>query len=406
METIPQQLPLMSEAHIHMLQESTSPVRALLDSLPEVILVYDTKGSILYVNGVGAAWLAWSVEELIGKSLREIVTPASLPQAFIQASAEHDAAQPCHAMVYVTRIGQYLTAEVHTSPLEFEGTRALLAIVRDTTERTRQETQRQQAQKMQAIGTFAGGIAQDFNNCLAAIMGYSELALDDVPPGSPLEHYLTSVLTAGQRACNLVQQVLLFSRQRLPQREPVHLHVVFGKVLAKLRERLPATIALQLRLQSTIGAVLADPAQLQQVLMHLCTNAEHAMRDKGGVLEVSLDSAEVLPHTTAAPLSLTPGLYVRLQVRDTGHGMAPDILERIFEPFFTTKIVGEGTGMGLAIVDGVVTNHGGAITVVSTPGEGTTFTVYLPRLELAASAFAAPSLSPGLMAMGVSPCPL
>jgi nitrogen-specific signal transduction histidine kinase/CheY-like chemotaxis protein len=265
--------------------------------------------------------------------------------------------------------------------MEFGGQMAVLAVARDITERTRLEAQLRQAQKMQAIGTLAGGIAHDFNNILAAIMGYTELALYDVPHGSRMQRHLDEVLTAGKRARDLVQQILAFSRQRPPERQPVQLHLLISDVLRMLRASLPSTIAIHPHLTSTAGAVLADPTQLQQVLMNLCANAEHAMRDAGGVLAVQLEAIEVTADFAATHSPLTPGPHACIMIRDTGHGMAREVTERIFEPFFTTKAVGEGTGMGLAVVDGIIASHGGVITVTSTPGQGTTFVIYLPRID-------------------------
>jgi PAS domain S-box-containing protein len=363
------------------LQESEAKFRLLFDSIPETVLVHDHQGRILYINDVGAHWLAWSASELIGKRLSDIVAPHGLTRGIEPGPVQYQQSVSRSKIVYVSRTGQLLEAEVHTCPMEFEGQMAVLAVARDITERTRLEAQLRQVQKMQAIGTLAGGIAHDFNNILAAIMGYSELALYDVPHGSRIQHHLEEVLTAGKRARDLVQQILAFSRQRPPERQPVRLHLLISDILRMLRASLPSTIAIYPRLTSTAGTVLADPTQLQQVLMNLGTNAEHAMRDTGGVLAVHLDAVEVTADFAAAHAPLTPGPYACIMIRDTGHGMAPEVLERIFEPFFTTKAVGEGTGMGLAVVDGIIASHGGAITATSTPGQGTTFAVYLPRID-------------------------
>src|SRR5207249_2029184 len=342
---------------------------------------HDDQGRILYVNDVGANWLAWPVPELIGKHLSDIVAPHYLTPVSEQGPAPYRQHASRNKMVYVSRTGQQLEAEVNTCPMEFGGQMAVLVVARDITERTRLEAQLRQVQKIQAIGTLAGGIAHDFNNILAAILGYTELALYDVPHGSRMQRHLDEVLTAGKRARDLVQQILAFSRQRSPERQPVRLHLLISDVLRMLRASLPSTIAIHPRLPSTAGAVLADPTQLQQVLMNLCTNAEHAMRDTGGVLSVHLDAVEVTTDFAATHAPLTPGPHACMMIRDTGHGMAPEVMERIFEPFFTTKAVGEGTGMGLAVVDGIIASHGGAITVASTPGQGTTFTIYFPRID-------------------------
>jgi PAS domain S-box-containing protein len=363
------------------LQESEAKFRLLFDSIPETVLVHDDQRRILYVNDVGAQWLGWPASELIGKHWSDIVAPHCLAQISGQGPALHRQNGSHSKMVYVSRTGQFLEAEVKTCPMEFEGHMAVLAVARDITERTRLEAQLRQAQKMQAIGTLAGGIAHDFNNILAAILGYSELALYDVPHGSRMQRHLEAVLTAGKRARDLVQQILAFSRQRPPERQPVGLHLLISDVLRMLRASLPSTIAIHPCLTSTAGTVFADPTQLQQVIMNLCTNAEHAMRDTGGVLAVHLDAVEVTADFAATHAPLTPGPHACIMIRDTGHGMAPEVIERIFEPFFTTKAVGEGTGMGLAVVDGIIASHGGAITVASTPGQGTTFAIYLPRIN-------------------------
>jgi signal transduction histidine kinase/CheY-like chemotaxis protein len=246
-------------------------------------------------------------------------------------------------------------------------------------ERKRLETQLRQAQKMQAIGTLAGGIAHDFNNILSAILGYTELALGDVEQGSTVWHDLQGTLTAGRRARDLVQQILAFCRQTERARTSIPLHWLVEEALVLLRAALPSIITIRPIINRNAGAVLADPTQMQQVLINLCTNAAHAMREAGGVIEVRLEPIEIAADAPATSPDLKAGSYVRLTVQDTGHGMEPEILERILEPFFTTKSMGEGTGMGLAVVQSIIANHGGAITVESTPGQGSTFVVYLPR---------------------------
>ena len=245
-----------------------------------------------------------------------------------------------------------------------------------------QDAQRRQAQKMEAIGVLAGGIAHDFNNLLGAILGYTDLALHEVAPSGPVAQYLQEVLTAGRRAQSLVLQILTFSRASEPERIPVQLRLIVKEALKLLRASLPTTIDIRQDIDHDDGTVLADPTQMHQVLMNLCANAEYAMRDTGGTLEVRLDTVELDTGAVAHYAELVPGSYVRLTIRDTGHGIPPEVATRVFEPFFTTKGVGQGTGMGLAVVHGIVTSHGGAITLQSTPGQGTTCEVYLPRLDM------------------------
>jgi signal transduction histidine kinase len=249
--------------------------------------------------------------------------------------------------------------------------------------RKRLEVQLRQAQKMEAIGTLAGGIAHDFNNILTAILGYTELALDDIRQDSAVWRYLQEVHKAGQRAKTLVQQILTFSRRTEQARKPVPLALLVEEALALLRPSLPSTIEIRQRLTDA-GTVLADATQIHQVLLNLCSNAAYAMRETGGVLEIGLELAQVDDRVRTQHPELLAGSYICLTVTDTGHGIQPEIAERIFEPFFTTKAPGEGTGMGLALVHGIVASHGGAVTVASSVGQGTTVTVYLPHIDVSA----------------------
>lgn len=248
-------------------------------------------------------------------------------------------------------------------------------------ERRQREIQYQHAQRLESLGVLAGGIAHDFNNILAAILGYTELAMEDVPQQGVIWRNLRYVLSAGRRAQALVRQILAFSRQSHQEPKPLQLHGILTEAVALLRASLPATITIRQHIDPEAGIILADPTQMHQIVMNLCTNAEHAMRDSGGVLEVRWEAVEVDAAGAAHGRDLPPGPHARLTVRDTGHGIAPDLRERIFEPFFTTKEVGQGTGMGLATVHGIVASHGGAIRVDSTVGHGTTFTLYFPRLD-------------------------
>jgi PAS domain S-box-containing protein len=247
-------------------------------------------------------------------------------------------------------------------------------------ERDKIESQLRQAQKMESIGTLAGGIAHDFNNILFAIMGYTELALDSVERETPLYENLQEVFHAANRAKDLVKQILTFSRQTEQERQPVQVKLIVNEALKLLRASLPSTIEVGRNIKSD-ALVMADPTQIHQILLNLCANAEHAMREKGGVLKVELENVELDADFTARHPDMTPGAYLYLTVGDTGHGMPPDVLARIFDPFFTTKETGEGTGMGLSVVHGIIGSYGGAITAYSEPGQGSTFKVYLPIIE-------------------------
>ena len=296
--------------------------------------------------------------------------------------------------------GALIWLEMMISPITWEGQPARLVTLVDITERKQVEEERQrleaqlhQMQKMDAIGALAGGIAHEFNNMLTVILGYSQLASAKAPADSPVSQYLQGVATAGHRAKDLVQQLLTFSHPSDRKREAVSLAQVIQEVLKLLRASLPATIEIRQQLAPEAGMVLADATQLHQVLMNLCANAEHAMRETGGVLEIHTAPIEVDEADAAFHPELKPGSYVRVRVRDTGVGIPAKALDRIFEPFFTTKSVGEGTGMGLAIVHGIITKHGGVIRAESAPAAGTTFTIYLPRLPDAAPDAATASAS-------------
>mgnify|MGYP006278693669 CR=1 FL=1 len=247
-------------------------------------------------------------------------------------------------------------------------------------ERHSLEAQLRQAQKMEALGTLAGGIAHDFNNILYTIMGYTELTAEDLDPESDLYNNLQQVLVSSRRARDLVRQILAFSRQDEAGSQPVMVKPIAKEVLKMLQATLPAKINVQGDIQSD-ARIVSNPTHVHQILMNLCTNAGHAMQPGGGTLTVRLHNAHLDQSDANHDPDMTPGPHVRLTVADTGHGIESGVLERIFDPFFTTKGPGEGTGMGLSVVHGIVKQLGGSLRVYSKPGEGTEFNVYLPALE-------------------------
>ena len=256
------------------------------------------------------------------------------------------------------------------------------ALERKRTEEALRKSEKglRQAQKMEAIGTLAGGIAHDFNNILGAILGLTEMTLYECREASQ-KRRLEQVIKACDRAKNLVNHILTFSRQGEQERRPVDMGVIIKEALNLLRASLPSTISISSDIPSNSNTVLADPTQLHQIMMNLCTNAAHAMREKGGVMSISLEGVDIDSMALSSTPDLKPGPYVRLLVSDTGHGIAPAVIDRIFDPFFTTKKTGEGTGLGLSVVYGIVKSYGGTINVYSEPGIGTTFKVYLPKIE-------------------------
>ena len=251
----------------------------------------------------------------------------------------------------------------------------------DVTERKRLETQLRQAQKMEAMGTLAGGIAHDFNNSLSSVIGYTEIALDDVPKESVLHSNLQEVFQAGCRARGLVKQIIAFSRQSDLEKKALEISPLVKEALKFMRASIPTTIDIHESIETGLNPVLTDPTQINQILMNLCTNAAHAMQEKGGTLEVSLTNVTLADSDFKFRHSdMSPGPYLRLSISDTGHGMSPNVLERIFDPYYTTKEMGEGTGLGLAVVHGIVKSLDGVITVYSERGKGSTFNVYLPAI--------------------------
>jgi len=256
-----------------------------------------------------------------------------------------------------------------------------LVIYEDISEQRRLERRLRQAQKMEAIGTLAGGIAHDFNNILTPIMVQTEVAMQQLPKQNPVQHNLEEVTRAAHRAKDLVKQILTFGRESEQQRMPLRVGPVLKETMKLLRSSLPTTIEVRLSINVASDVALTDPTEIHQVLMNLCTNAAHAMGDKGGVLEVRLEDVDVGPEDAGRWPDQKPGSYLRLSVSDTGDGMDQATMERIFDPFFTTKSREEGTGMGLAVVHGIVKSYGGGMSVESETGRGTTFHVFLPRDE-------------------------
>ena len=252
----------------------------------------------------------------------------------------------------------------------------------DITERKRLEEQLRIAQKMEAIGTLAGGIAHDFNNILGVITGYAEIILESTDKGSTLERRLKEILGACRRAKDLINQILNFSRQGSREKKALRVSPLIKETVKLLRTSLPASIEIRQNIMTANDTVMADPSQVHQILLNLCTNAAHAMRERGGMLEISLAEVHLDEGTVAKSPGLSAGAYVVITVTDTGYGISKSIQEKIFDPFFTTKKPGEGTGMGLAVVHGIVKQHGGVVYVQSEEGKGAAFQVLLPQTGL------------------------
>ena len=273
-------------------------------------------------------------------------------------------------------------------PVTINGEGLVLSMANDITERRQAEEERlrllaslQQSEKIESIGTLAGGIAHDFNNILGIILGNAELAMDDIPEWNPARHNLDEARRACLRAKEVVGQILSFSRKSVVEQKPINLVPVVKESLKFLRASIPASVDIRENFSNDIDNILGDSAQIQQILINLCTNASHAMENEGGILEIALENTEIDEDTVSRHSDLNPGSYVHLRVTDTGDGINPEVIARIFDPYFTTKDVGKGTGLGLSVVHGIVNSHNGRITVESKTGKGTTFNILFPAVE-------------------------
>jgi PAS domain S-box-containing protein len=364
------------------LRESESRFRKILDTIPTGILIVDAQTHrVVYINPTASGMIGADPATITGKDCHEVLCPSQEGHCPMASGKDHDQSE----RILLTAYGDEVPILKSVSRTTLEGRECYMESFIDLSERIRAEedkerleAQLRQAQKMEALGTLAGGIAHDFNNILSAVLGYSELGLQDLDsPDHPLYAKLNAINHAGHRAKDLVEQILAFSRMKEQLQAPIKISPIVKEALKLLQSSLPANI----RVEAAIKAdrpVLGDPSQIHQIIMNLCTNAFHAMQPSGGMLGVSLEQVVVDPSAEVGILDLMPGRYLRLTVSDTGTGISPAVIDRIFDPYFTTKDKGKGTGLGLAVVHGIVKRHGGEITVESRVGEGTRFRVFLP----------------------------
>ena len=335
----------------------------------------DRENRFIYVNEAACKTHAYTREELIGKTIT-VINQSATPEKMREVWAKlRKGGYLLSESVHRRKDASEFPAEILNTYVKFGGQELICAFTRDLTEKKRLEEQLRQAQKMEAVGTLAGGIAHDFNNMLAIILGNAELALDDLEGESPSWN-IKQIVKASKRARDLTKQILTFSRKTDRGRKPLRLQPLLKETYQLLRSTLPTTIRMKLDILTESDAILADPSQIQQLIVNLATNAAYAMQKKGGLLTVSLEKVILTEHEQIP--ELPPGSYAKLSVRDTGIGMTEKVRSRAFEPFFTTKGPDKGTGMGLAVVYGIVKNHDGEITVESAPGKGSVFHVFLP----------------------------
>jgi PAS domain S-box-containing protein len=387
------------------LKESESNFRLLLESTAEAIYGLDLEGSCTFANAACVRLLGYeNSDALIGKNMHNLTHhshPDGSPYpekecpmnlAFKKGEKIHSDDEVLWRADKTSFPAEYWSHPIYRRDRIAGAVMTFLNITeRKETEEAllKSEAQLQQAQKREAIGTLAGGIAHDFNNILSAIIGYSELARMKVPEESEMMVDLDQVLQAGNRARALVLQILTVSRRHKQEQQPLQLRYIVKEALSLIRATLPTTIEIREDLANDAGIVNADPNQIHQVIMNLCTNAGHAMDKNGGVLTVALGNVE-MDELSSPYVDMEPGSYLRMTVSDTGCGITPEMIEQIFDPYFTTRDVGEGTGLGLSVSHGIVKGHGGAIRVYSEPGKGSTFNVYLPVIQEAEKKVEAP----------------
>ena len=359
-------------------------ITTAMEQAAEAIVIADVDGNIEYVNPGFETITGYSRAEALGRNPR-MLKSGKQDDAFYQRlwKTISSGAVWSGRLVNKRKDGTLYEEEATISPVLDKNARIVnyVAVNRDVTREVDLQRRLRQAQKLEAIGALASGIAHDFNNVLAAIIGYGQIAADQIPEHSPLHADLEQVLKAADRAADLVRQILMFSRAGEQERQPVAVDEIIKEALKLLRPSLPSTIQIRADIAAECKRVLADPTQIHQVLMNLCTNAYQAMGERGGILSLQLVPFDVMAEFAAAHVNLHEGPHVMLSVSDTGPGIAPGIIERIFEPFFTTKTEREGSGLGLSTVHGIVTAHGGEVAVYSELGQGTEFRVYLPCLD-------------------------
>ncbi len=376
------------------LAHANAAILEVLDSIADDFVALDRNFNFTYVNHRAAQTLDQSRESLVGRCLLDIY-PA------MRGSTSHQ------IMLRAMNEGVGDTFEsffpdqnrwfqVHVYPKESGITVYSRDITKQkvaTQERESLESQLRQAQKMDALGNLAGGIAHDFNNMLGTILGNVELALEDVAPNSAAKESLLQIRSAGRRARDLTQQILLFGRRQATQRGLTQMAPLLEECGQLLRTMLPPTVSLEYSAAPNAPSVLADRSQILQMLVNIATNAVQAIQDRRGKIEIRLERAIVSQDDARLDPEILPGDYAVICVRDTGIGMSPEVVERIFEPFFTTKPSGEGTGLGLSVAHGIILAHNGVIKVDSKMGEGTSFHIYLPAADIQTSATAISNLA-------------
>jgi PAS domain S-box-containing protein len=378
------------------LRLSEKQYRMLFDLNPSPMWVFDRKTlHFLAVNAASVTKYGYSHEEFTRMTIRDIRPPQDVEALEQVVATDFGARQDVSYWRHITRDGTLFDVEIRGRPVTFQGAEAELVLVTDISERNRLESRLRQSQKMEAVGRLAGGIAHDFNNILSAVLGYSNLVLEDLPEGDPRRPDIEEVRDAGLRGAALTRQLLMFSRPQVAERQVLDINSVIAGVRKMLERIIGEDIVVETRLDPDVGRVRMDPGHLEQIVMNLAVNARDAMPN-GGRLGIETSEVELDELHHRGNKLLPAGRYVMLAVSDVGIGIPKDQQARIFEPFYTTKPPGEGTGLGLSTVYGIVQQSGGSVLVYSEPGHGATFKVYLPRVDAAATAAEPVAATPAL----------
>jgi PAS domain S-box-containing protein len=354
--------------------------RNLIEASIDPLVTINPEGRISDVNAATEQATGYPRDELVGTDFSDYFTDPQRARAGYEMVFKEGLVRD-YPLEIRHRSG-HITTVLYNASVYRDDTGSVIGVfaaARDVSEQQKLEVQLRQAQKMEALGTLSGGIAHDFNNILAAIVGFTELLSGHIAKGSRDAHRIERIMEAAIRGRELVQQMLTFSRKTEQEKKPLRVSSIVKETVKLIRATTPATISVKVNTVTESDLILGDPTQIQQVLMNLCTNAAYAMRENGGSLDIDLNDFSVST-SDGNPDGIEPGLYVKLTVRDTGTGISPDIVNKIFDPFFTTKKLGEGTGLGLSVVHGIVKHSNGHITVESELGRGSTFSVYFPRI--------------------------
>ena len=371
------------------LKESEKKYRQLVETTGDIIVTHDHKGVITFVNQAGLDFSGFSRKEVVGTKIVKLLPQNEIPE-FLERRRKRRIGDKKHynyETSFINKYGDIINVEIHATPMRRNGEyKGSLIVARDITQRKKSQKEKQtrkeqscQSQRLETLGTLAGGIGHDFNNILTPILGYAEMVQENLNKNNPSYKFMEEIIKGCLRAKDIIAQMLSFSRDAEHKKQKINLVPIVKETMKLLRPSIPRTIDIQQKITSSCLSIKADATQLHQVIMNLCTNAYQAMKSSGGNLSINLTQTTIDRETSNKNIDLQEGQYVKLIISDTGSGMDRETLKHIFEPYYTTKK--EGTGMGLAVVHGIVKSHNGTINVTSKKGEGTTFTLFFPLVQ-------------------------